>query len=69
MLTQVGPKILKCEGAILRAKRGGPRTYPDMSGSPYTQSDSAGAKSVQCGCHVGLLDRGAHGATQPGEYD
>jgi len=42
------------EGAILRAKRGQPRTCPDMSVGRYTQSNSAEGRTVAVRVLIGV---------------
>jgi len=49
------------EGAILMAKRGRPRTCPDMSGAvDILKATQQGAASVRCGCRLGCTRWGAH---------
>ena len=57
---EMGVQIPSPKGAILRAKRGRPRTCRYMSGGRYTQSHSAGgstgtdaAWNVLNGAHIG----------------
>ena len=59
------------EGAILshlRAKRGRPRTFPDMSCGRYTQSDSAGGSTGTVRIPIGCTRLGCTLAP-PGECD
>jgi len=56
------------EGAILRAKRGWHRAYPDMSAGRHTQSDSAGGRTGRA-----VVDGNAHwrhlaNTTEPSMY-
>jgi len=64
----LGLDELAREWAILSAKRGRPMTCPNMSGSRYTQSDSAGGQHrYGADADFGVLD----GVTlaPPEEYD
>jgi len=50
-----GVQMPTCEGTILRVKRGMCRTCRDMSGSRYTQSDSAGGNTVMMQMPTGVF--------------
>ena len=67
MWTRVGPRnhalhgvqISTCEGEILRAKRGRPRTRPNMS-VDILKATQQGAEPVRCGCRLGCTGWEAH---------
>jgi len=57
-------QILIGEGAILRVKRGQPRTCPDMSGGPYTPKKlSRGQHGYGADADWSVLDWSHIGAT------
>ena len=60
--------VLIREGAILRTKRGRPRTCPDVTGGQYTQSESAGGSTGTVWMPIGAYQTGVTLA-QPGKYD
>ena len=59
---------VKAQGAILKAKSGLPRTYPDMSRGRYIHATQQGAISVRCGSQMGCT-RLRCTLAQSGEYD